>query len=142
MGLLRPLQWDPGIQRRLYQQEVSVMAKPEHAERESQIPALQKQIAVLRSQRRSSSTFRVWKADIFYYLFSIVASAVAAFMAGGSRWGYRSWVAGALCFGLLCCFPAVLNRLRYLSGWGWPNSRLEMKIAALDRQIKRMANSR
>jgi len=104
----------------------------EDAGRPAEVSALRARVAIARGQRRSRSEFQELKPDVFYYLFSLVASVMAAWLMGASSLGLRSMITAGLCFGFLCYVPMLWNRLCYWALIQRPNRLVERKIATLD----------
>ena len=99
---------------------------------------LHAQVAALRRRRLSSSTFREWKPDVFYYLFALAAAVVLALALGISTnrpWGIALSGFG---FGLLFCAPPVVNRFRYWVRIRRPNRGLDRRIDSLLAEIDRL----
>ena len=98
------------------------------------------QIVELAGQRRSSSEFRPWRPDLFYYLFSAAASVGVPWMAGIAPVGLslRAIVTSGLCFALLCGVPAAANRVRFWVGFRRPNRQLRQRIAELQVEVERL----
>jgi hypothetical protein len=98
----------------------------------SRLSALRAQVAALSEQLRSGSGFRVWRPDIFYYLFAVVAGTLFALSINDSR--NRSWgiLLAGFSLALLCSIPPRLkNRFRYWVQVDRPNHRLQRRIAPL-----------
>jgi len=116
------------------------MRVPEDEERVAEASALRAQVDVLRRQTRHPSDFGPWKPDAFYYLFSATASLLVSLLLVASSLSLPGVVAGALCIGLLCSAPVVVNRIRFWWLYRRWNRRLQRRIASLDVEIKRLQN--
>ena len=108
--------------------------------RATKLAALRAQIIALSRQRRSSSEFRPWRPDMFYYLFSGAASVLVPWMAGIATVGLslRAMVTTALCLGLFCYVPVLANRVRFWLGFRRPNRQLRRRIAMLQAEVERL----
>jgi hypothetical protein len=105
------------------------------------MPALDFQIAALKSRRRSAIEFNIWKPSPFYYLYVPLGALSVYFLTGPPWWDLRKLVATGLCFGFLCYLPPIANRLRFWVFFRWPSRLLDRRIASLQAQLDRRSAS-
>lgn len=107
------------------------------SQRAQSIPDLRSQIAALKRQRRSSSEFRRYTPDAFYYLFVLVAAFWTPWLTRAPWLGPRGIATMGLSFGLLCLLPDAASRFRFWFFFRWPDKLLDRKIAQLQAELGR-----
>jgi hypothetical protein len=116
-----------------------VLQSKEPMNADTRLSDLRSQLTTLRSQHRSRTHFREWKAGVFYYLFALPAAAIPTMFFGvsgpGAAWSFGLGASVMLCFAYL---PPLANYLRFLVLFTIPNRKLQRQIDSLNAEIERL----
>jgi hypothetical protein len=104
------------------------------------IAELQRQVAALQGQRRSTCNFRQWRPGAFSHLYALVGAFWISWLAKAPWSSLRGMATTGICFLLLCFVLGGANSFRLWLHCRWPNVRLNRKVALLKVEIERLQN--